>query len=121
MKLSKNLFLILMFNLAFFSTAHAQQGKPLSDDVMFYCALIGEKFNIKLKNNADPKMKELSSLGLAVYEAYLPFAKNYINKNKLTSQAIQSAADSLDTQPLSNLIQPLLNCRDNPRNKVTIR
>lgn len=121
MKLTKILFIFSIFNLVLLSGANAQQGKALTDDQMFYCPLIGEKFNIELKNNTDPKMKELSSMGLAVYQAYLPFAKSYINKNKLTSQAIQSAASALDSQPLTSLIQPLLNCRDNPRNKVAIR
>ncbi len=73
------------------------------------------------KSDPNPKMKELSSIGGAVWDGYIPFAKRYAAQNKFSDTAIAAAKNAVASQPLEGLIQPLLNCRDNPKNRITVR
>jgi hypothetical protein len=121
MRFPKKLFLILTLNFAFLSGANAQQGKPMSDESMFYCIFIGERLHMNLRQNSNPKMQELSRTALAVWDGYMPFAKRFVNQNKFSDAAIQSAKNAIDALPLDQLIQPLLNCRDNPKNRINVK
>jgi hypothetical protein len=103
------------------NAAQAQQVKPMTEEAMFYCMFIGERFFQTFKSDPNPKMKELSSIGGAVWDGYIPFAKRYAAQNKFSDTAIAAAKNAVASQPLEGLIQPLLNCRDNPKNRITVR
>lgn len=101
--------------------AQAQSAKPMTEESMFYCMFIGERFFQTFKADTNPKMKELSKIGGAVWDGYIPFAKRYAAQNKFSDSAIVAAKNAVASQPLEGLIQPLLNCRDNPKNRINVR
>ncbi len=103
------------------SVAQAQPAKPMTEESMFYCMFIGERFFQTFKADTNPKMKELSRIGGAVWDGYIPFAKRYVAQNKFSDSAIAAAKNAVASQPLEGLIQPLLNCRDNPKNRINVR